>query len=244
MPGLERGIRWLHTALAPLRRRILSEARAVTANSISLADSLRPYTHHLVRVIGNGVDAQFFVPQKRPSTPFKALWVGRIQAQKNLSFLLEAWRRSQLSDAQLVLAGDGPDRQKIERYIGDLGLSNTRITGWLSRDELLAHYQSAHVLLNTSFYEGHSNTALEGMSTGLPVFASDVPGNRDLVVEGVSGFVIPLALEAWSQRLIWARGNRSELESMGRRARDRVVSEFSWIQAARAYAELLEALAN
>ena len=111
----------------------------------------------------------------------------------------------------------------------------------MGREELPPIYRACHCFVNSSLYEGMPNVVLEAMASGLPVIASRVPGNEELVVDGENGYLCDLQspgqfIEAM-QRLIDdpALGFR-----LGAAGRARVVQEFSWEKIARDYAALFD----
>ncbi len=114
------------------------------------------------------------------------------------------------------------------------------MAGWTS-SRSLACYRRAHVFVNPSLYEGMPNTVLEAMACAVPVVASRVGGNEDLVVEGETGFLFDLAapqqLTAALQRL---RLDPSLGPRLGARGRQRVIDGFSWSSVASQYLRLLD----
>ncbi|MFM8325823.1 MAG: glycosyltransferase, partial [Pirellulaceae bacterium] len=83
-------------------------------------------------------------------------------------------------------------------------------------------------LLNASQYEGQSNAILEAMSAGVPVVASDIPGNRDLVIDQQTGYLVDRDdVRTMVQRLRRLVTDSQLRESMGQAARERVEREFS-----------------
>jgi len=84
-------------------------------------------------------------------------------------------------------------------------------------------------MLSTSIHgEGISNSIMEFMASGLPVVCTDQGGNRELVIDGVTGFLVPVAdAGALTEKLIWLEGNREKALAMGRAGRNRIASEFS-----------------
>lgn len=198
VPGNEPQLHLIHQILSPLRRSIYRNARHVAANS----DGLRKMAMNAdpgfdIGVIPNGVDTEFFRPSSSPppAPPFRILFVGRLNPQKNVHLLIEALHQlgNRLGDsiARLDIVGDGPERQKLERLASSLGVAN-RLTfhGWLDKAKLLACYHSAHVFVNPSAYEGMPNTVLEAMACGLTVVASGVAGNRDLLQGRPNAFLL------------------------------------------------------
>ena len=95
--------------------------------------------------------------------------------------------------------------------------------------EVLDHYDSAHagVLLST-YGEGLSNSIMEYMAAGLPVVCTDQGGNRELVIDGVTGFLIPPSdADALAEKLLWLEANREKALAMGQAGRKRIETEFS-----------------
>ena len=243
VPGLELNIRWIHRILSPLRYRILKHSAAVTANSKSLAASAQPYSHHPVSVIANGVDSQFFAPTKSGQPhPFRFICGGRLQAQKNLPSILNAFRKLN-SDVELWILGDGPMKTSLELDVEAWGLGErVTFTGWLDRDELRQAYQQADCLINFSNYEGHSNVALEAMACGLPVIASKVTGNEELIIDQETGWLVQPSVDALVDRMSKTAANSAQTALIGTQAARWVQDHLSWTRTAESYADLLEAL--
>lgn len=90
-----------------------------------------------------------------------------------------------------LIAGDGPDRNKIEELINALELNEeVKLLGWLEPDELLSFYHEGDIFLHPSYFDPFPNAVLEAMSCGLPVIGSDTAGSvLDRVKEGENGFI-------------------------------------------------------
>jgi glycosyltransferase involved in cell wall biosynthesis len=116
--------------------------------------------------------------------------VGRLGAQKRYKDLI--WAMDMLhcvfNDVYLLIIGDGPQRWRLERYTSQVAEGNPiRFLGERSDvPQILPHLFCFWL---GSAYEGQSNALMEAMSAGLPVVASDIPGNRDLVVDGQTGYL-------------------------------------------------------
>jgi glycosyltransferase involved in cell wall biosynthesis len=121
------------------------------------------------------------------------LYVGRLEAVKGVQRLLAMWSAMPRRDAAtLVIVGDGPLRAELEREAGARGLGRSvRFLG--SQPDVTPFYVMADLFVLPSTSEGLSNALLEAMAAGLPVVASDVGGNRDVVERGVSGFLVDWA---------------------------------------------------
>ena len=244
LPELDR----MHALLAPVRRHCLRHARAVVANSPSLAALARDADGGSVEMIPNGVDTDAFHPAPRgDDRRFELLFVGRLTEQKRLALVMEAFARlcresGEREAPRLSVVGDGPLREPLQAAAARLGIAE-RVTwhGWVSRDRLGEIYRAADCYVQASNIEGMSNTVLEAMASGLPVVASDGPGNRDVVVDGGNGLLFPVddgeALLGAIRRL---HGERERAARLGREARSTALSRYSWDATARAYLALFD----
>ena len=186
VPGTEPGLRLFYKMLTGLRRNIMRHARYVSAPSIGLkqlSERADPFT---VQVIPNGVDCEYFKPgPKSEPFPLTLLSVGRLHPQKNVPRMLEillAIRNQSGIPATARVIGDGPERKNLEKFARRHDLeSAVSFEGWLPRSEVAAAYRSATVLVQLSRYEGMSNTILEALASGLPVVASRIPENMELI---------------------------------------------------------------
>ncbi|MEP7016000.1 MAG: glycosyltransferase family 4 protein [Verrucomicrobiota bacterium] len=231
VPGLVPELDGIHKFIAPLRRHILEQAAAVVANSEGLRRLSEQADKIPVRVIPNGVDTNFFRPSSElSSNRLRILFVGRFQEQKNLTFLLKQIARLSAGTFELHLVGDGPQRAHLRSLAQKLDIATKVVWhGWLTRDQLLRVYQSVDCLVNPSLYEGMPNVVLEAMACGLPVIASNVPGNNELVLSGETGLLFDLqqpdSFLGAIDRLLHERSQRLRMGSM---AREHVRANYSW----------------
>jgi sugar transferase (PEP-CTERM/EpsH1 system associated) len=155
--------------------------------------------------IYNGVDVtRFSGPARSPAglpgvagrDDFVVGTVGRLEAVKDQKTLIAAFAellRRQPSGpqkARLVLVGDGRLRSDLQAVIAESGLADrASITGW--SDDICGALQRFDVFVLPSLKEGISNTILEAMACELPVIATAVGGNPELVIHGETGFLVP-----------------------------------------------------
>jgi glycosyltransferase involved in cell wall biosynthesis len=244
VPGTEKKLALFHTLLSPLRRIVLQKSRAVVANAQGLADLSKTYNPIPVQVIYNGIDETVFQPPQEPDQStglFRILFVGRFQEQKNINLLLEQYARIRgkmpQGQMELYLVGDGPLRFELERTAKVLSLENAiQWHGWVDRNALVPLYHQAHCFINVSLYEGVSNSMLEAMACALPVIASNVIGNNEVVVNGETGYLFDLGVpEQCGDRLVQLASCRETAIAMGSKARERAVKMFSWDHVADTY---------
>lgn len=143
-----------------------------------------------VVVINNGVDASAGPSRQSGESLLRVGWLGRLAWQKNpVAAIKTSVALSGLGlDHELLLAGDGPDREEVLAAIHDLRAeASVRVLGPIrDTDAFLA---GIDVFLMTSRTEGLPYAGLDAMAHGLPIVGFDVPGVRDLVDPGVTGLL-------------------------------------------------------
>lgn len=150
---------------------------------------------HKIKVIHCGIETDFYQNLPIQSKVTKRLvCVGRICEQKGQLLLVEAF--SQLLkrdiDLELVLAGDGQMRSKVESVINNYGVGEkVRITGWISSDEVKKEILAAGALVLPSFAEGLPVVIMEALSLKKPVLTTYVAGIPELVLDGECGWLFP-----------------------------------------------------
>jgi glycosyltransferase involved in cell wall biosynthesis len=136
----------------------------------------------------------------------------RLTPQKGHRFLLEA--ATQLPDARVVLAGDGPERSELEALAHDRGLAE-QVLFLGHREDVRDLLAVADVVVLPSLFEGFPLSLLEAMVAGTPVIATRIGGVDELVRDGCNGLLVepqdPEALAAAIRRLLEDRGYRQQL---------------------------------
>jgi glycosyltransferase involved in cell wall biosynthesis len=133
------------------------------------------------------------------STDRVVLYLGRLEEIKGLTYLLEAFCRVATADAVLVLAGDGSERQTLQRLSVELGIEDrVRFSGYVPPENTLPYYSMAHALVLPSITTRYGKelwglVVNEAMNQGVPIIASDAVGAvaGGLVRNGENGFVVP-----------------------------------------------------
>lgn len=217
---------------------------------ITVSDDLKNYiidkvgiSRRRVEQIYNGVDSSRFHPAAQrlelPDSPFAGQpgvvigTVGRLQAVKGQQDLVRAFalaRKAQHSEEvplRLVLIGDGPMRDSIVSLVRQEGIEkDVYLAG--ARNNVADLLPALDVFVLPSLAEGISNTILEAMAVGLPVIATRVGGNGELVQDGVSGALVPAASPAELAEVILNYGRNPELcRNHGAAGRTLVEKRFS-----------------
>ena len=122
--------------------------------------------------------------------------VGRLAYQKNYPMIFRAFAKvhHDFPDWQLVVYGNGPQKDEIRGVIERLGMEGHIILAGKS-DHVVEEMNKSSLFVMSSDYEGMSNALLEAVCVGLPVISTDVSGARDLITEGVNGYIVPVGNE-------------------------------------------------
>lgn len=179
-------------------------------------------------VVGRGVDTQLFNPARRCEAFRRThvhpqqtalLYVGRVSLEKNLSVLVDAFRRvaARRSDIALLVVGDGPYRAQMESELQGLP---ARFLGVLGGYELATAYASCDCFVFPSETDTLGNVVLEAQAAGLPVIVSGCGGPKDCVQDGATGLVIPkITAQKLADVLLDLLAQPERLAEMGTTAR-------------------------
>lgn len=249
----------------PRHRLIRRLHRPFVTRYVALSKDLEQYLESAIGVpsarieqIYNGVDTQRFAPApiaRSPiaGCPFTApnLWlvgtVGRMQAVKNQVALAEAFVRAVHSrprgrDLRLVMVGDGPLRTEVETVLDTAGM---RELAWLpgERSDIPDVLRGLDCFVLPSLAEGISNTILEAMACALPVVATRVGGNPELVDDGSTGRLVPLQSKgAMAAAIMQYFDDPAMARRHGGAARSAVVRRFSLERMVQDYRALYDGL--
>jgi glycosyltransferase involved in cell wall biosynthesis len=192
-----------------------------------------------VVVIHPGVDSQAYRPD--PSTPRAAvptfLYLGRLKRYNGVDFAIRAVAAAHAArpDITLDICGQGDDRPRLERLAVEHRVSDAvRFLGYVSEDEKRRLLRRAWAVVFPSPKEGWGITNVEAAACGTPALASDSPGLRESVQDGVTGYLVPHGdVPALADRMLELAADPSVVERLGRGAR-RFAEGLSWDAAARA----------
>ncbi len=246
VPGFEPSIHWLHIVLKPIRHSVYRKATAIVANSRSLSELSRATDPFPVAVITNGVDINLFkhtgCTNREKSSLLRILMVSRFHVQKNLlrTLAMLEYARTVGINYELTLVGDGPERRNILHFIKSKDLTDVvALAGWVGRSDLASLYDASDCFLSLSLYEGMSNTILEAMASNIPVIASDISANRELIEHGINGYLVSTErIDTLVEPLSEMSNQENIRMELGIAARRTVIDRHDWIAVANQYAAL------
>lgn len=234
-----------------LDQKLIGRTDRLIGNSHAVAEFYRSigYPADIVRVIHNGIDipdqvktdraallAALEIPVGSPVIGF----IGRMARQKRGEDIVFAMALVAIlrPDAHLLMIGEGPERDKLMKFSRDIGIDNLiRFTG--HRADAAKFLDVIDVFWLASDFEGLSNSLMEAMAAGVPCVASDIPPNRELVVDGETGFLVRVGdrvgFQQFTDRLL---ADAQLARRMGDAGRERMRREFSIASMVDAHAKL------
>jgi glycosyltransferase involved in cell wall biosynthesis len=211
------------------------------AISESTRDDLvrRGVPNERVVVIHPGVDSTWYQPD--PATPHAErptfLYLGRLKRYKGVELAIRAVAaaRTTRPDITLDICGQGDDRPRLERLAAEHRVSDAvRFLGYVSEEEKRRLLRRAWAVVFPSPKEGWGITNVEAAACGTPALASDSPGLRESVQDGVTGYLVPHGdVVTLADRMLALAADPSLVERLGRAAR-RFAEGLSWDSAAHA----------
>lgn len=245
---------WKTTTHFAIDRQLAKFTDAITTNSAGVRDF---YAHHgidakLFRIIANGIpprtdvasiDRAAALDRLKVDPDHKlVLAVGRLWPQKRYRDLI--WSAELLASARndttLVVIGDGPQSGELLRH-RDAVSTPDRVRFAGHRDDVASLLPHADAFWIASEYEGQSNSVIEAMQAGVPVIASDIPGNRDLVVDGITGALVKLGDTAdFARQTMLLLDDGAKAAAYSDAAKHRIVTEFTVEKMVDAHAELYD----
>ena len=158
--------------------------------------------------------------QRPAKTGFTLLYVGRLEAVKNLQFLLAAFRAAvaQVPELRLWIVGDGTERVRLEEVTDQFGI-RSNVTFWGQQLEVAPFFASADVFVMSSVSEGLPMSLLQALSSRLPAVVTDVGGMAEIVRLAQAGTTVPLDnAEVMAEAFVHLARRAEERETFARNA--------------------------
>ncbi len=159
------------------------------------------------------------------------MYVGRLVFYKNIEVILKAFViiKKQFPDVKLLIAGDGPHRQTLERLTTKLELQdNISFEGYVTPEKKEKILAESNALVFPSTMEGFGLVMLEAFQQKRPVLVSDIPPMSDIIQDSETGFVIePYNEKAWAEKIIHLIKNPSVSDDMGKKGLQELKTKYS-----------------
>jgi glycosyltransferase involved in cell wall biosynthesis len=227
----------------PIWKRARKDAELALATKISVASTFtkqsleRLDTDVPIVVTGYGFPIDEFPARTAPRTgPFTVVSVGSHDLRKGTPYLLEAWKRAAIPDAELHLVG----ALRLSKAFLDPYAGLFRHWPHVPKSELGAHYAAADLLAFPTLGDGFGLVIQEAMSTGTPVVTTACGGGPECITDGVDGWIVPPRdIDALVERFRACAADRDGTRAIGRAARARA-ERWTWTEAGAALIRGLE----
>jgi len=236
----------------------VSKADKIITTTTSYGATSKAVWHREADIIPNAVDEKRFNPSNDGSQIREKLeleedetlitYVGRIVYHKGLEYFVQAADYLEDENVQFLLVGTGDFRSELEGIIEREGLEDSvMFAGRVPNEELPNYYAATDifVLPSVSRLEAFGIVALEAMASCVPVIVSNIPGVRDVIVEGKHGLLAdPMNSEDLAGKIRTLIENPDMAERMGKNGRKRVEENFTWSKVAEEIEEVYESVLN
>jgi len=236
--------------------------RPLATGSIAVSEGVKRASEHVlttddISVIPNGIDVEKFRSNvvAADTASIRAKWdvdggpillnVGRYVPQKSQADAIRAMPRilDTHPEAQLIVVGHGELKDEIKELARTLGVGESvTVTGHV--DSIHGYYALADIFVFPSTHEGLPMTLLEAMAAGLPVVATDIPGVNEVVIDGVTGELVPVGNPTLLADGVTNTVTESSRERYGERGYDRVKAEFSLNSVVSSYCSIYDRLST
>lgn len=230
--------------VTPYLKSVMKYLHVLTAVSDSGAEYAAGLTDKSITIIPNGINLDKYQSTRKahkPSGTKTVLYIGRLERRKGVKYLLQAYQLLEQDnpDAQLIIAGDGPDREKLELLADDLKLKNVSFLGYVTEEEKLELLADADLFCSPALYgESFGIVLLESMATGTVTIAGNNSGYADLMHGlGAISIVNPRDTEEFGRRLELLV-NDQPLRTMWQKWANDYVQQFSYPHIVDQYEEL------
>ncbi|WP_144659657.1 glycosyltransferase family 4 protein [Paenarthrobacter nicotinovorans] len=216
-------LHWIERVGVRTHRRLISVSEGISERLKELNPDLQ------VDVIGNGVDPGIWEIEPHPGAGQDVLFIGRLEVgHKGLDLLLQAWAgiRGRI-DGKLLIAGTGPDEERLRASIKDAGLSDSvQMLGWLAGEEKFRTLSSARLLVVPSRHETFGLVAIDALAAGTPVVAFDIPCLREIIPPGVGWLIEAFNVKEFAEQVVrsYAQDGLEEVAARGRK----FAAAYSW----------------
>lgn len=167
-------------------------------------------------VVPFGVDVTLFRPLPKTDTVFRVIYVGTLNLQKGIPYLLDAFAGMKLSNFEVWLIGTETEEIQgvLSMYSGPF-----KYLGFIPRSQLSQYYSQGSVFILPSIQDGYGMVQSQAMACGLPVIATTNTGAENLFTNGVEGFIIPIRdAQAIREKVLFLYENSQVRDEMASRA--------------------------
>ena len=208
----------------------------------------KPRIQKKIVTVLNGVDIKKFKPNIKPHPELSGkkgpiiMTTRRLVTKNGVIFLVRAFKNilKKSPKAELVIIGDGPEKQKIEKEIQKLGIATqTHLIGMVTNDQIPSYLAVADIIVVPSIVEASSISVLEAMAMRKPIVASDIPGIREITNYGKNcKLVTPMNSKELGIGIINLLENKEKSEELASLGYEEILKNYTWEKKAKEIEEI------
>jgi glycosyltransferase involved in cell wall biosynthesis len=203
-----------------------------TVSDSSKEDLIKFGARGPIEVIPNGIEAiEDETNLRQRSYQNFLVFIGRLVFYKNVDTIISSFADvvKELPHSQLIIIGEGPMKEKLQKMVSDLDLiSSIRFMGYLAEEEKLYFLRNCSALLLPSYVEGFGLVILEAFAESKPVLVANVRPLTEIVEDNIDGFILPVDNpRAWAQKIISLLRDRSLCEKMGHNGKLKAQNQYN-----------------
>lgn len=192
-----------------------------------------------IRIISDGVDTQDLGPQKRDKGFKQSLGIAGAPAVISIRGLKPVYNVEMLiraiplilkevPEARFIIGGEGYQKDYLQGLANSLGISgSTKFTGWIQHDDIPKYLASSDVYVSTSLSDSNSIALQEALASELAPVVTDIPGNREIINDGESGFIVPIGdYEMLAMRIVCLLKDKELRDRFGKASRELIRKKF------------------
>lgn len=201
--------RTVERVITPYTKSILNYLDVMTAVSPTATNYVHTLTRRKVEIVPNGIDLSKYHDENRSINRTKQktiLYIGRLEKRKGVKYLIQAFRLVNLQhpEYKLVIAGDGPEREKLESLVEEYKIGGVNFLGYVDEETKLELFDSADLFCSPALYgESFGIVLLEAMASGLVTVAGNNSGYENVLKgRGQLSIINPKDAQEFARRLI------------------------------------------
>ncbi|OGU64569.1 MAG: hypothetical protein A2W30_05640 [Ignavibacteria bacterium RBG_16_36_9] len=159
--------------------------------------------------------------------------IGRLVPHKHFEKVILSMqllqKEKKFNQYRLHIAGEGPEKEKLERLISKLRITKSaELIGRKNKQEVYKILQSSQALVLASDYEGLSHVIIESMLLGTPIIATDIPGNREILTHGITGYLFSSSVNELANAMKIILSNDILRNKLIKNAKKEATEKFNW----------------
>lgn len=228
----------------PYLKSVLTYINNITAVSTSAAEYVSSLTDQKINIVPNGVDLNLYHSHKDQNKSKKKkniLYIGRLERRKGVRYLLHAFQLACATDSNLnlIIAGDGPEREMLTLLAEDLGITNIEFLGYVTEKKKIQLLKNADLFCSPAIYgESFGIVLLEAMAMNLITIAGNNSGYIDVMKDnGAISIINPRDSIEFSRRILLLLGS-NELQSLWLKWAENEIKQYNYPHIIDLYEEL------